>query len=74
LHNSLLILTFDEDDYSTADNRVPTMMIGAGIVPGTYSESINHYSILATVESIFGLPRLTSAMPVTDVFSAPAIR
>jgi acid phosphatase len=74
LHNSLLILTFDEDDYSTADNRVPTMMIGAGIVPGTYSESINHYSILATVESIFGLPRLTSAMPVTDVFSAHAIR
>lgn len=73
-HNSLLILTFDEDDYLTLSNRVPTIMVGAGIRPGTYNEPVNHYSMLATVESIFGLPRLTSALPVTDVFSSPAAR
>lgn len=68
-HNSLLIVTFDEDDYSTSSNLVPTIMVGAGVVPGTYNELVNHYRILATVENLFGLPGLTSATPILDVFS-----
>jgi acid phosphatase len=72
-HNSLLILTFDEDNYLTLSNHVPTIMVGAGIAPGTYNETVNHYSVLATVESIFGLPPLTSATPIVDVFSRQAI-
>jgi acid phosphatase len=71
-HNSLLILTFDESDYLTSSNLVPTVLVGAGIVPGTYNEPINHYNILSTVESIFGLPGLTSAPPIVDAFSRPA--
>jgi acid phosphatase len=71
-HNSLLILTFDESDYLTSSNLVPTVLAGAGIVPGTYNEPINHYNILSTVESIFGLPGLTSAPPIVDAFSKPA--
>lgn len=70
-HNSLLIVTFDEDDYSTPDNLIPTVMVGAAIAAGTYSEPINHYNILATIENMFGLPRLTSVAPIADVFVGP---
>lgn len=69
-HNSLLILTFDEADALSADNRVPTIMVGAGIVPGTYREPIDHYSVLATVDKLCGLPALTAAAPIVDVFAA----
>jgi acid phosphatase len=71
-HNSLLVLTFDEDDYSTANNLVPTILVGAGIVPGNYGEAINHYSVLATIEGMYGLTALTSAAPVAGVFGAGA--
>lgn len=37
-HNSLLILTYDEDDFS-ADNHIPTVFFGAHVRPGSYSES-----------------------------------
>jgi acid phosphatase len=67
-HNSLLIVTFDEDDRSTSSNLIPTILVGAGIVPGSYGERIDHYSVLATLESIYGLPRLTQAQPIADVF------
>ncbi len=67
-HNSLLILTFDEDDSSTSANLVPTIFVGSGVVAGNFSEQINHYNVLATIESMYGLPALTSATPITDVF------
>jgi hypothetical protein len=70
-HNSLLIVTFDEDDSFTSANLIPTVMVGSAIATGTYSEPINHYSILATIENIFGLPRLSSATPIADVFIGP---
>lgn len=69
-HNSLLVLTFDEDDYSTGSNLVPTMFVGGGIVAGNYAEPINHYSVLATIERMYGLPALTPAQPIVDVFGA----
>jgi acid phosphatase len=69
-HNSLLILTFDEDDYSTG-NRIATIFVGAQIAPGSYDELINHYNVLATIESMYGLPVLPKAAPVSDVFAAP---
>jgi hypothetical protein len=70
-HNSLLIVTFDEDDLSSASNLIPTIMVGARILPGNYGVSINHYNILSTIENICGLPALNAAAPVVDVF-APA--
>lgn len=63
-HNSLLIVTFDEDDSSTSANLIPTILVGAGVLPGTCSLPINHYSVLATIEHIYGLPALTSAAPI----------
>jgi hypothetical protein len=69
-HNSLLVLTFDEDDYSSG-NRIATMFVGAQIAPRSYDEPISHYNVLATIESIYGLPLLSkAAAPVSDVFAA----
>jgi hypothetical protein len=55
-HNSLLIITFDEDDSRTAVNQIPTIFYGAHIKPGKYSEHIDHYTVLHTLEALFGLP------------------
>ena len=69
-HNSLLIITWDEDD-SSSSNRIATIFYGANVVPGLYSETINHYSVLATLEAMYGLPALAGAAtktPITDVF------
>jgi chitodextrinase len=73
-HNSLFILTFDEDD-NQAGNRIATMMAGARITPGTYSEIINHYNVLRTVQDAFGLAPIggsAAAAPILDVWTSPA--
>ncbi len=69
-HNSLLILTFDEDD-ETINNQIATIFIGAHVKPGHYSESINHYNVLRTIEASYGLDGLNNASsvtPITDVW------
>jgi hypothetical protein len=38
-HNSLLILTFDEDGDNTASNQIPTIFAGPMIKPGIYTEA-----------------------------------
>ncbi|HUZ61678.1 MAG TPA: alkaline phosphatase family protein [Hanamia sp.] len=53
-HNSLFILTYDEDQ-ATAQNHIPTIFVGANIKPGKYAEKINHYSVLKTLETLYGL-------------------
>jgi len=53
-HNSLFILTFDEDQF-TAQNQIPTIFVGANIKPGKYAEKIDHYSVLKTLEAMYGL-------------------
>ncbi|HVV56684.1 MAG TPA: alkaline phosphatase family protein [Mucilaginibacter sp.] len=70
-HNSLLIITFDEDDYDPQNgNRIPTIFYGARIKPGKYSEPINHYSVLHTLEKMYDLPVTDSQSesPITDVW------
>jgi len=59
-HNSLLILTFDEDD-SRSRNQILTLFSGAGIAPGRYPTPIDHYSVLGTIEHWYGLPALGAA-------------
>jgi hypothetical protein len=69
-HNSLLIVTFDENDGS-ARNRIPTIFYGPMVAPGQYSEHITHYNVLRTVEDMFALPYAgasASAAPITDVW------
>jgi len=60
-NNSLLILTFDEDDgydvlgVSTSTNQITTIFIGQMIQGGSYSTHINHYNVLRTIEDMYGL-------------------
>jgi len=61
-HNSLFILTFDEDDF-TPDNRILTLFTGAKIKAGRNNDRINHYNVLRTIEKFYGLP---NAGPATE--------
>ncbi len=69
-HDSLLIITFDEDDARTAENHIPTIFYGAHLKPGKYSEHINHYDVLHTLEVMYGLPIATTqnAQTIEDVW------
>jgi hypothetical protein len=72
-HNSLLIVTWDEDDNCGAGcvNHIATFFVGAHIIPGKYSERIDHFTVLRTIETMYGLPALGSAAhrsPITDAF------
>jgi len=68
-HNSLLILTFDEDDFQDV-NHIPTIFHGAAVQPGQYPQRIDHYSVLRTVEAMFDLPTedSTGATAITNVW------
>jgi acid phosphatase len=72
-HNSLLIITWDEDTKDSFTpvkdsqgnvvaqnftNHIPTILAGAGITSGQYDEYVDHYSILRTIESMYGLKPL----------------
>jgi phosphatidylinositol-3-phosphatase len=66
--HGVLILTFDENDGSSG-NQIPTILAG-NVNPGQYGQDINHYSVLRTVENIFGLRALgysASAEPLDGV-------
>ena len=71
-NNSLLILTWDEDD-NNSRNQIPTVFYGANVRPGTYDETISHYNVLSTLEQMYGLPKLgyaTRAPAITDIWGA----
>ena len=68
-HNSLLILTWDEDDSTTSANQIPTLFVGAHVRAATFSEHIDHYSVLRSLEDMFGLSAIggaVNATPITD--------
>lgn len=74
-HNSLLVVTFDEDDFTPA-NHLPTVFYGANVKPGSYGETINHYNVLRTVEDMYGLPYLgndATAAPITDTWGSTTL-
>jgi len=56
-------------------NLIPTIMVGAGVVPGDYSQRIDHYVVLRTIEDFYGLTPLARrdavAKPITDAFRKP---
>jgi arylsulfatase A-like enzyme len=69
-HNSLLIVTWDEDDGSQ-DNQIPTIFAGPMVKPGQYGETIDHYTVLRTIEAMYGLTPLgnsASVKPIRDVW------
>ncbi|HEV8607182.1 MAG TPA: alkaline phosphatase family protein [Tepidisphaeraceae bacterium] len=48
-HNSLLIVTWDEDD-KTSNNHIATVFFGAHIKAGKYAQRISHFNVLRTME------------------------
>jgi len=70
-HNSLLIVQWDEDDFTTT-NQIPTLFVGPMVKAGNYSENINHFNVLRTLEDMYALPTVsksTTATPITDVWN-----
>lgn len=76
-NNSLLILTFDENDHGPAGltdpaagkltkrNRIVTIFAGALIKPGDYAEGegVTHVNLLRTLEAMYGLGRSGAQQP-----------
>lgn len=65
-HDSLLIVTWDEDDGSHG-NRIPTIVAGAHVRPGRYGEPMTPYRLLRTLEALEGLGPIGQARPVRPV-------
>ena len=69
-NNSLLIITWDEDD-GTQNNQIPTIFVGPMVKTGQYNETINHYNVLRTIEAMYGLKPMANeknVQPITDVW------
>ncbi len=78
-NNSLLVVTWDEDDKHCVNscdtkppsNRIPTILIGPMVKPGTYDKQYTHLHLLRTLEEMYGLPllgRSQNAIAITDVW------
>ncbi|MEU6401656.1 alkaline phosphatase family protein [Streptomyces sp. NPDC046985] len=73
-HNSLLVVTFDEDN-KLSGNRIPTVLYGQPVAPGSSSATTyNHYDLLRTLEDGQGLTahagNAASAHDITGVWAS----
>lgn len=69
-HNSLLVVTFDEDNHQ-AINQIFTVFVGAHVQVGAFSRQVNHYGLLRTIQAAYDLPTLNGSdgvSPVLDVW------
>lgn len=65
----VLFITYDEDD-ENADNRVLTLVVAPGLGHRVSNRAYDHYSLLASIEDLVGVPRLheaAKAQPMTDL-------
>lgn len=67
-NNSVLIVTWDEDDGGSR-NQIPTVFYGAHVQPGSYNDTINHYNVLSTLEQMYGLPKTGNAANAPPIAS-----
>jgi arylsulfatase A-like enzyme len=70
-NNSLLIITFDEDD-GGSKNQIPTIIYGGHVKPGSYNQPISHYNVLSTIEEMYGLPKsglAANAPPIANIWA-----
>ncbi len=68
-HNSWLLLTFDDNANA---NLIPTVLVGDGIATGSYSEAVDHYTVLRTIEDAFGLTPIgqsAAESPILDIWA-----
>ncbi|MCY9667293.1 stalk domain-containing protein [Paenibacillus alginolyticus] len=67
-HRSLLIVTWDEDDYAKA-NHIPLIVVGPMVKPGQYDEYVNHKNVLRTIEDVYRLPLLRDVQQIQPITS-----
>jgi hypothetical protein len=67
-HRSLLIVDWDENDFSPG-NHIPTVFAGPMVKPGAYTERITHYSVLRTIEYLYGLRPLGASASVRPIMN-----
>ena len=70
-HNSLLILTWDEDD-GTRGNHIVTIFVGPMVKRGTIDARVDHYGILRTLLDAYGLRpigKAATAAPVKGIWT-----
>jgi len=70
--DTLIVVTFDEDDGGDG-NQIYTALFGAAVAPGSVSNApYDHYSLLRTIEGALGLGSLgqgdDGAAPITGVW------
>lgn len=65
-HNSLLILTWDEDDYHQ-ENRIVTLFVGPMVKVGTNDQTINHYHVLRTLLDFYDAPAMGESKKATAI-------
>ena len=66
-HNSLFVLTFDEDDTLSEANQIITIIIGQNVKGGIYTQRITHYNVLRTIEDLYGLPHAGESADSSDI-------
>jgi hypothetical protein len=54
-HINSLIITFDEDN-GKESNHIFTLFVGEKVTHGSYDQKIDHYTVLRTIEEMYGLP------------------
>ena len=72
-HNSLLIVTWDEDD-DRWENHIPMIMVGPMVRQGRYDERIDHYRLVRTITDMYGAPSVGLSRhsdPITSIWNAP---
>jgi acid phosphatase len=66
----LFVITWDEGGgWFDLQNRIPTFFFGPMIKPGRYTEKIDHYTVLRTIEDIFRIAptgKAANAQTITD--------
>ena len=69
-HNSLLIVTWDEDN-GKENNQIVTLFVGPMVQAGRYDQRITHYNVLRTIEDLYGLSHAgasAEATPITQIW------
>jgi acid phosphatase len=71
--NSLLVVVWDEDDFTPVNHVAAILAAPKAIRPGTIStQRYTHYSLLRTIETAWGLEPLTEndagARPISDLY------
>ncbi|MFB9839108.1 alkaline phosphatase family protein [Actinoallomurus acaciae] len=66
-HNSVLIVTFDEDN-SLSGNKIPTVLYGQPVKAGSStSTKYTHYNVLRTIEDMYGTSHAGNAASAADI-------